>query len=149
MGETRNRYLIERALQIALEIHAAQTDRYGAPYILHVLTVGLRGGSEEEIAAGLLHDVVEDSDEWTIQRLEEEFPEEVVRVVDCLSKREGEEWEDYIGRVMTHPGAMRIKLADLEHNMTAQRAPEFGDEEYERFKRYVSAWHRIKNAMGE
>ena len=141
-------HIADKALRIALAVHTGQTDRYGKPYILHVLSVGMQGKTDIEIAAGFLHDVIEDSNDWTIERLTEEgFPEEVLHIVDRLTKRDGEEWDNYINRVLTHAGAMRVKLYDLEHNMNAQRIPEFGEKEYERFQRYVRAWQRITSEL--
>lgn len=140
--------IVDRAVRIALDVHAGQVDRYGAPYILHVLNVGLRGGSPEDIVAGILHDVVEDSPEWSVERLRAEgFSERITSIVDCLTKREDEEWNDYISRVIENEAAMRIKQYDLEHNMNASRVPVFGFEEFKRFQRYVSAWRRITDAM--
>lgn len=53
---------IDIALRIATAAHAGQLDRDGHPVILHPLTVGLMGHTDEEKIAGFLHDVVEDSD---------------------------------------------------------------------------------------
>ena len=53
---------IENALRLAIEAHEGQTDLDGKPVILHPMTVGLAGRNREEIIAGLLHDVVEDTD---------------------------------------------------------------------------------------
>ena len=55
---------IEIALEIAMKAHMGQRDLDGNPVILHPLTVALKGNNESEIVAGLLHDVVEDT-EWT------------------------------------------------------------------------------------
>ena len=52
---------IDIALRIATTAHAGQTDRDGYPVILHPLTVGLMGHTDEEKIAGFLHDVVEDT----------------------------------------------------------------------------------------
>ena len=52
---------IDIALSIATKAHAGQLDRDGYPAILHPLTVGLMGHTDEEKMAGFLHDVVEDS----------------------------------------------------------------------------------------
>ena len=58
--------LIEDAITFAAQAHADQLDKLGEPYIYHPLRVMLlvkqAGGSEVEIAAAALHDVVEDTD---------------------------------------------------------------------------------------
>ncbi|MBN1449210.1 MAG: bifunctional (p)ppGpp synthetase/guanosine-3',5'-bis(diphosphate) 3'-pyrophosphohydrolase [Bacteroidetes bacterium] len=140
--------MIERALAIALDVHEGQTDRHGSAYILHPLHVGLGAYNDIEIAAGFLHDVIEDSTLTVDDLRNEGFPEEVLTIVDHLSKREGEEWEAYIDRVMEHEPSMRVKLLDLEQNMDTTRISSFNDRDRDRFTRYVWAWHRIREKMG-
>lgn len=62
-----NQSQIEIALEIAMKAHKGQRED-GKPVILHPLTVALKGNNEREIVAGLLHDVVEDTD-WTFDDL--------------------------------------------------------------------------------
>ena len=52
---------IEEALRIALEAHEGQKDLDGNPVILHPMAVALAGRNHQEQIAGLLHDVVEDT----------------------------------------------------------------------------------------
>ena len=59
---------IDIALRIATTAHAGQLDRDGNPVILHPLTVGLMGHTDEEKMAGFLHDVVEDTPYTFAQR---------------------------------------------------------------------------------
>ncbi|MAT40348.1 MAG: hypothetical protein CL946_12170 [Ectothiorhodospiraceae bacterium] len=140
--------MIEHALRIALGVHSGQRDRYERPYILHPLTVALHGDTDDEIITGLLHDVIEDSEEWTTERFRVEgFPRRITEAVDCLSKREGEVWDDYIDRVVTDELAMRVKLNDLRHNMDARRMDSFGEKDAERFNRYLAAYRRITSAL--
>ena len=61
MNNNENLSQIEIALEIALRAHRGQRDLDGKPVILHPLTVALKGNNENEIVAGLLHDVVEDT----------------------------------------------------------------------------------------
>ena len=140
--------MIEKALSMALMAHAGQKDKYGAPYVLHPLRVGLGGESAAEIASGFLHDVIEDTPKTVDHLRGEGFPEEVLTIVDHLTKREGEGWEAYIHRVMEHEPSMRVKLRDLAHNMDATRIPEFGEKDADRFARYVWAWHEIRSTLG-
>ena len=146
--------MVERAIELALRVHRGQKDRHGAPYILHPLRVGLRAHTDTELVAGILHDVVEDSDgAVTLDTLRAEgFPEAVVVIVDHLSKRvvDGveEAWADYIARVMEHEPAMRLKLLDLEQNMDTTRISRFSDRDSARFARYVEAWHAIRQKLG-
>ena len=68
--------LLEKAIGIAVEAHRGQTDRYGAPYILHPLRVMARVETTTERIIAILHDVVEDTD-WTFADLKREgFPQD-------------------------------------------------------------------------
>lgn len=69
---------IDIALSIATKAHAGQLDRDDYPAILHPLTVGLMGHTDEEKMAGFLHDVVEDSPYSFDDLLHEGIPTGVV-----------------------------------------------------------------------
>lgn len=56
--------ILGRAIEIATEAHRGQLDKTGEEYIGHPLRVMAMGKTENEKIAGMLHDVVEDSD-WT------------------------------------------------------------------------------------
>ncbi|MDI3292501.1 hypothetical protein [Janthinobacterium tructae] len=62
MTEHARRATLERAIEIAAATHAGQTDKGGAPYILHPLRVMLRVAPGAQQIVAVLHDVVEDSD---------------------------------------------------------------------------------------
>ena len=95
---------LERAIEIAREAHAGQHDKAGKDYILHPVRVMKRGRTEEEKIAGVLHDVIEDSD-WTFEMLEEEgFPSGVIEALRCVTKlSEDEDYDHFIARVLTNP----------------------------------------------
>jgi (p)ppGpp synthase/HD superfamily hydrolase len=52
---------LDKALEIAVAMHAGQQDKAGAPYILHPLRVLVHMATDEERIVAALHDVVEDS----------------------------------------------------------------------------------------
>ena len=82
---------LERAIEIAREAHKGQLDKAGCEYIGHPLRVMAAGRSPEEKIAGVLHDVVEDSD-WTFEQLEAEgFPSSVIEALRCVTKLSEEE----------------------------------------------------------
>ena len=77
---------VERALRVAHDAHDGQERKGGGvPYILHPLHVTLIlarvGADEVTLQAAILHDVVEDCDGWTLERVEREFGSEVRSVV--------------------------------------------------------------------
>ena len=110
---------IEDVIRIAVRAHDGQKDMVGNPAILHVLAVGLMGKTDLEKKAGLLHDVVEDS-ETTIADLRADGVEEgVLEAVDLLTHRSGISYEDYVKRIVLsgNETAIRVKLNDLHHNL--------------------------------
>jgi len=93
--------MLERALEIALEVHKGVPDKAGAPYILHPIRVALSLDREPEQVVGLLHDVLEDgqSKGWTRSRLAGEgFPEDLLDALDCVTKRPDELGDDRYGQ---------------------------------------------------
>jgi (p)ppGpp synthase/HD superfamily hydrolase len=135
---------LDRALQIAAEAHRGQVDKAGDPYLLHPIRVMLRVRGEVERITALLHDVVEDSPGWTLSRLRSEgFAESIVGAVDRLTKRQGEAYDALIDRAAADPIARRVKLADLEDNMSLVRITDPTERDHERIQRYRRAHARL------
>src|SRR4029077_7362755 len=104
--------LLEKAVAIAVNAHRGQKDRYNSPYVLHPLRVMARLDSATEKIVGVLHDVVEDTD-WTFDQLSREgFPANVLSALECVTKKQGEEYEAFVKRSARDPVARRVKLAD-------------------------------------
>ena len=141
---------LERAMKIALEAHAGQKDKAGAPYVLHPLRLMLALEDPVERIAAVLHDVVEDTP-WTLDDLRTAgIPEEAVRLVDRVTEREGEESKEaYYGRILEDPAAVRIKLADLDDNLDVRRLPEMTPEDTRRTNGYLGWRRRLMAALRE
>ena len=132
-----NRQVVERAYVMAAHLHSEQTRRSGEPYITHPLAVATilaeLGMTPTTLAAALLHDTVEDT-EYSLDRLREDFGDEVARLVDGVTKLDkvtyGEASAAETVRKMVVAMArdirvLVIKLADRLHNMrTIQWLPE-------------------------
>ncbi|MGE0228313.1 MAG: HD domain-containing protein [Dehalococcoidia bacterium] len=134
---------LDTALAIAVEAHRGQVDKAGQPYILHPLRVMARVSTPEERLVAVLHDVVEDSPTTFDDLRAAGFDEAVVRAVDFLTRREDETYEAFIERVDGDALARRVKLADLEDNMTLTRLRELDDRAVERLGRYMRAYRRL------
>lgn len=87
---------IDIALRIATSAHAGQLDCDGYPVILHPLTVGLMGHTDEEKMAGFLHDVVEDTSYSFEDLLHEGIPTGVVNALRILTHKPGTDYFDYV-----------------------------------------------------
>ena len=131
---------IQRAIEIAVSAHKGQIQRNGLPYVLHPLKLMFAVSSMEATIVAILHDVVEDSD-WKLEDLRTEgFCESVIQAIDCLTHREGEEYETYIERVSGNDIAKEVKLADLTDNMNICRIPGLQQRDLSRLERYHKAW---------
>lgn len=115
---------IDIALQIATAAHAGQRDRDGYPVILHPLTVGMMGNTDEEKMAGFLHDVVEDSDYTFDDLLEAGIPTGVVNALRLLTHEKGSPYYDYVQNIIDsgNPLALQVKYNDVQHNFARGKA---------------------------
>lgn len=126
---------IGMAFDLANRLHDGQMRKSGEPYIIHPIEVsyilaGL-GMDTDSIIAGLLHDVVEDT-EYTREMVVDEFGEEVAIIVDGVTKlgsikfdtKEEAQAENYRKMFLAMSKDIRVlivKLSDRLHNMrTAQ-----------------------------
>ncbi len=124
--------LVERALEACLEAHSGQLRKasLGTPYAVHPLHMALalaRLGSEPEVvAAALLHDAVEDSEDWSLARVESEFGGRVAGLVGELTEDKTRPWAErkttaIEGIASLSPDAATIKAADHLHNLGSLR----------------------------
>jgi len=72
----------------------------------------------EATAVAYLHDTLEDTYLTDTDLLEAGFSEEVVEAVRALTRKDGETYFDFILRVQLNPLAVKVKVADLEDNMS-------------------------------
>ena len=133
-----------KAISLAMKAHEGQKDKAGLPYALHPLRVMQRMHCELDKTVAVLHDVLEDTD-VTMERLHHEgFPEEVIKALDCLTRRPGESYDDYVTRLSGNLTACKVKLVDLEDNMDIGRLASIGPEDVERLRRYHAAWTQLR-----
>ena len=137
---------LERAIEIAAKAHTGQVDKAGQPYVLHPLRMMLAVSTLEARMVAVLHDVVEDTDVTLEQLQAEGFPASVLEAVEALTKRDGEDYEGFIGRVAPNAVAREVKLADLRDNADLSRIAEPTErdrariEKYRRAIEYLQGW---------
>ena len=115
---------IEKALRIALEAHEGQEDLDGNPVILHPMAVALAGMNREEQIAGLLHDVVEDTDFTFEDLLKRGVDEKIVSALKLLTHTKDMTYDEYVNRIAVSGNeiAIHVKYNDLCHNLKRGRA---------------------------
>jgi len=128
-----------KAISIAAQAHEGQSDKAGAPYILHTLRVMMKMASDAERITAVLHDIIEDTD-WSLERLRREgFHTEILDALDRLTKHDGEEYEEFIKRVKLNPLAVKVKSADLEDNLDVSRLKNVTEADIKRLDKYRRA----------
>ncbi|MFR9794788.1 phosphohydrolase [Streptomyces sp. MS06] len=111
------------------QAHAGQVDKIGVPYVEHVRAVaaGLAPFGPDLEMAGLLHDVLEDTD-CTPGRLRAMgVPNRVVDIVETVTNRPGISYADKIRHITGNRGATLVKIADNAHNSRPDRAARLSD----------------------
>ncbi|MFV0413863.1 MAG: HD domain-containing protein [Oscillospiraceae bacterium] len=137
--------LVEKALMIAKNAHNGQVDKAGKPYITHPEYVASLVETQEEKAAALLHDVLEDT-AVTVQELAcAGIPKVVIGAVCAISKEPGESYGVYLARVKANPIARKVKIADLKHNMDLSRLPKITSADIARERKYTQALAYLQN----
>ncbi len=136
--------LFAKAIDFATRVHAGQSRESGEPYYIHPEAVAKivmeMGMDAESVTAAMLHDVVEDGDNVTVEDIEREFGAEIAKLVDGVTKLTISGKQTYITKKQEQAENLRklflaiaadvrvviIKLADRLHNMrTISACPPF------------------------
>lgn len=131
--------MTKKAMIISYKAHDGQLDKGGVPYVFHPFHVAEQFNDEKHICVALLHDVVEDTDVTIEDIANFGFDDEIVQAVKCLTKPKGMDYFDYIEIVKTNPIAIRVKLADLEHNSMEGRLDYSDESTLARLSKYKKA----------
>ncbi|MBQ6546695.1 MAG: bifunctional (p)ppGpp synthetase/guanosine-3',5'-bis(diphosphate) 3'-pyrophosphohydrolase [Bacilli bacterium] len=160
---------IEKAYELAKNLHSKQYRQSGEPYITHPIEVAIilseMKADKDTICAGLLHDTVEDTD-ITLNEIEKMFNKDVAILVDGVTKisklnfsskqdRSLANTRKIIASLTEDVRIIIVKLADRLHNMrTLQYKTEFKQKEnaletmeiFVPLAYYIGAY-RIKNEL--
>ncbi len=114
---------LERAIELATEVHEGQFRFDGSPYITHPLwvmrCVESLGHSVTTQMVAVMHDAVEDSGgALTFDQLRDEgFGDDVVYPLQLLTKEPDADYDLYVQRLAPNPRSRAVKKGDLFHNL--------------------------------
>jgi (p)ppGpp synthase/HD superfamily hydrolase len=137
--------LLDLAISIAHKAHAGQLDKAGKPYISHPLMVMSQMDTVESKIVAVLHDVIEDA-ELTIEDFTRYgFPLLITEAIAAITKFDGELYADNLLRVMANAIALKVKIADVTHNMDISRIANPTDKDLQRLEKYKRVLQELTN----
>lgn len=140
---------LKTAIEIATQAHQNQVDKAGQPYINHPLAVMGRVETEAEKIVAVLHDVVEDTPVTLAELRKHGFSQEVLAAVEAMTKVEWMSYGDYLEQVKANPIALKVKIADMMHNMDLSRIAHPTEQDYQRLAKYQAILPELQAAVKE
>jgi guanosine-3',5'-bis(diphosphate) 3'-pyrophosphohydrolase len=151
-------YLPE-AIALAAKAHENQLDKNYQPYILHPIRV-MQGVShyncEITSMTAILHDVIEDTS-WSLSKgcpysickgqVIVQLDEDLFKALTAITKNPGEDYQNYMDRVLVNIHASRVKLADLNDNMDPKRMIGTSQKDLERMSKYMKSYELVTKAL--
>jgi (p)ppGpp synthase/HD superfamily hydrolase len=157
--------LNRKAYSLIEKQFASKTDLAGEPYLDHLCRVAdiagksavpriqpIFGGGYDSVYAnkleviGLLHDILEDTD-ITKQYLIDEFGQEIADVVEILTRKKHEKYDDYIVRISANTTATIVKIADLTDNMDIKRLNVLTETDIVRLVKYHKSYKFLTSCI--
>lgn len=135
--------MIDKAIEITEKSFKGKKDKGGADYVNHLYRVADKFQGIDNKVVALLHDLLEDCEEWNEEKLRKEFNTDVCDAVVCLTKVLNEPYDKYIERVKSNRIATLVKIADLEDNMDVKRLNELDDFCLKRLQKYHRTWKEL------
>lgn len=146
--------MLSKGIAIASLAFEGKYDKGGNPYILHCLFVMnelIRSNMPEDVViAGLLHDLIEDCPEWSLERLALlGFSQRTLELISIVSHRENESYQEYILRIAQDDDGIHIKLVDLTHNSLIGRLKGLREKDFKRLVKYQCCYHHLSQILAE
>jgi (p)ppGpp synthase/HD superfamily hydrolase len=141
--------MLANAIALASEKHKDQFDKGGMPYILHPLRVMsfVKTDDLELMCIAVLHDVMEDCGVTAKDLFDAGMSLRVIKGVSNLTKLDGQSPEEYLEIIKANPDAIKVKLADLRHNMDARRLKGVTEKDRARLDKYVKMYWILKDLV--
>ena len=140
--------MLSKAIAIASNAFVDVKDKGGSPYILHCLHVmnAVKDLGEQAMIVGVMHDVIEDTT-WTSESLiGQGFDERTVKLIEMVTHRNNESYEDFVKRASMNPISRAVKMADLHHNSDITRMKGLEEKDHQRIAKYFKAYAYLQEA---
>ena len=131
--------LLEKAISIAVDSHSGQVNDKAQPYVLHPLRMMFKAVTIEEKIIAVLHDVIEKTTIDLEYLRSAGFSDRIVLAIDALSRRPQESYDRYIDRVRENKLAIKVKIIDLNDNISSLNLGESQDIKSNKFLKYQKA----------
>lgn len=149
-------HLRKIAIDLIKKYHKNDIDKGGYPYINHLIRVSDGCEYYESRIAGLLHDIIEDT-ECDEQILSDAgIPDYIIEIILLVSRKENESYDDFIDRLVKSNNifAMKLKCSDLRDNCDLSRLKNSPEEVIKKAKkrvekRYMPSLMKIENKLKE
>lgn len=142
--------LLERAIQLAIQLHEGQVDDEGLPYILHPMGVMLdlwrQGADEATLIVAILHNTLENCDITDAFFINRGFSPEIIIALRLLTKSPSMPYMYYLKEIKESGSkiALAVEIADMKDNSSVRRMAKSkvsDPETYERrLKKYTEGW---------
>lgn len=114
--------MTNKAIMLMFEAHKEQLDKSGLPYVFHPWHVAESMQDEKRCTVALLHDIIEDTDVTLDILKKNNFPDDVIEAINVLTKKDDEDYAEYIRKIAENELAIDVKIADLKHNLDKSRS---------------------------
>ena len=131
--------LLDKAISIAVVSHSGQVNDKAEPYVLHPLRMMFKAVTIEEKIVAVLHDVIEKTTIDLEYLRSAGFSDRIVLAIDALSRRPQESYDKYIDRVRENKLATKVKIIDLDDNISSLNLGKSQDIESDKFLKYQKA----------
>tara|TARA_B100001250_G_C19306125_1_gene574132 strand:- start:11 stop:430 length:420 start_codon:yes stop_codon:yes gene_type:complete len=135
--------LLDKAITIAVECHAGQTNKIGEPYILHPLRMMFKADTVEEKIVAILHDVIEKTDMDFKKLHAAGFNHKILSAIDSLSRKVDENYNSYLDRVKKNKLAKKIKIIDLNDNLKSVKNSKIEERINTKLLKYQNAINKL------
>ncbi len=126
-------------LEIARKYHLGQTRKFSnEEYITHPIRVSEKFIDEKMKCIAVLHDVLEDTSATKYSLTTLGVDQDIIKVIEILSRRVNETYLDFILRISKHKKATLIKIEDITDNLSDLKEGSLKD-------KYRFAKHFLRN----